>query len=91
MRKTRNMIADKTRGPKGFREFLEEAGLERAPPGEPTYLTAAVGPPRTRAARKYCSVCGDGSNYTCTRCGARYCCIRCYGVHTDTRCLKFIA
>lgn len=91
MRRTRNMLADRSRGPKGFRDYLEEAELDRLPQGVPSYLLAAVGPPQTRSARKFCSVCGDMSNYTCTRCGARYCCIRCYGVHTDTRCLKFIA
>ena len=29
--------------------------------------------------------------YTCTRCGSRYCGRRCHGVHTETRCLKFLA
>jgi len=85
------MIADKTKGPKGFKDWLEEAELDRLPEGQPSYLTAMVGPPRTRSARTLCSVCGDVGSYTCTRCGARYCCMRCYGVHTDTRCLKFIA
>lgn len=54
-------------------DFLEEADLESLPEGEPSYLTAAVGPPRTTAPRKFCSVCGDCSVYTCTRCGSRYC------------------
>ncbi len=91
MRKTRGMIAGTTRGPRGFRDWLEEAELDRLPEGDPSYLTAAVGPPKTRSARALCSVCGDRSSYTCTRCGAKFCCIRCYGVHTDTRCLKFMA
>jgi zinc finger HIT domain-containing protein 1 len=91
MRKTRGMIADKTKGPKGFKDLLEEAELERLPEDQPSYLTAAVGPPRTTSIRKFCSVCGDKSPYICTRCGARYCTIRCYTVHTDTRCLKFMA
>lgn len=55
------------------RDFLEEAELEQLPEGAPSYLTAAVGPPRTAAPRKFCSVCGDLSSYTCTRCGSRYC------------------
>ena len=91
MRKTRGMIADKARGPKGFRDWLDEAALDQLPEGEPSYLTAAVGPPRTRSARPLCSVCGDFCEYTCTRCGSRYCSIRCSTVHTETRCLKFIA
>lgn len=91
MRKTRGMIEAKAKGPKVFRDFLEEAELERLPEGAPSYLTAAVGPPRTAAPRKFCSVCGDLSTYTCTRCGSRYCSRRCHAVHTETRCLKFMA
>ncbi|CAI5956586.1 unnamed protein product [Closterium sp. NIES-65] len=33
------------RTPKTFAELLEEANLETLPPGTPSYLTAAVGPP----------------------------------------------
>lgn len=55
------------------RDYVEEAELERLPEGAPSYLTAVVGPPRTAAPRKFCSVCGDFSTYTCTRCGSRYC------------------
>lgn len=91
MRKTRGMIAEKAKGPKTFRDFLEESELERLPEGTPSYLTAAVGPPRAVAPRKFCSVCGDLSVYTCTRCGSRYCSRRCHAVHTETRCLKFMA
>ncbi|EFN52815.1 hypothetical protein CHLNCDRAFT_138485 [Chlorella variabilis] len=91
MRKTRGMIADKSKGPKAFRDYLEEAELERLPEGTPSYLTAAVGPARTAAPRKFCSVCGDVSTYTCTRCGSRFCSRRCHAVHTETRCLKFTA
>lgn len=91
MRKTRGMIAEKTKGPKVFSDYLEEAQLDRLPEGVPSYLTAAVGPPLTCATRKFCSVCGDMSSYTCTRCGSRYCTRRCHAVHTETRCLKFMA
>lgn len=73
------------------RDYLEEAELERLPEGTPSYLTAAVGPARTAAPRKFCSVCGDVSTYTCTRCGSRFCSRRCHAVHTETRCLKFTA
>lgn len=30
-------------------------------------------------------------SYTCARCGSRYCTRKCYSVHTETRCLKFMA
>lgn len=73
------------------RDFLEEAELEQLPEGAPSYLTAAVAPPKASAPRKFCSVCGDRSTYTCTRCGSRYCGRRCHAVHTETRCLKFMA
>ncbi len=91
MRKTRGMISGTTRGPKGFKDWLEESELDRLPEGEPSYLTAAAGPPKTRSARKLCSVCGVFSNYTCTRCGTKFCSIRCHTVHSETRCLKFMA
>eukprot|EP00887_Chlorella_sp_A99_P002483 scaffold10.g2483.t1 len=91
MRKTRGMLEARARGPRTFRDWLEEAELDRLPPDEPSYLTAGVGPPRTAAPRKFCSVCGDFSGYTCTRCGSRYCTLRCQTVHSETRCLKFMA
>lgn len=39
-------------------------------------------------ARRFCSICGYVSNYTCVKCGQRYCCVACYTTHEDTRCLK---
>lgn len=90
MRKTRGMIADKTRGPKNLRDWIEEAELDELST-EPNYLTAVTGPPKTMAPRKFCSVCGSMSPYTCTRCGSRFCSVRCSIIHTDTRCLKFIS
>ncbi len=39
-----------------------QAGLDKLPPGTPSYLTAAVGPPQTSAPRKFCSVCGNMSS-----------------------------
>ncbi|KXZ55157.1 hypothetical protein GPECTOR_3g305 [Gonium pectorale] len=87
-RKLRNAASDR-RGPKNFARILDEAELDRLPPGKPSYLTAAARPSTTSAARKFCSVCGNTSGYTCARCGSRYCCRKCYTVHTETRCLKF--
>lgn len=77
-------------GPRTFTRLLEESGLESDNSGKPNYLTAAAGPPQHAAPRKFCSVCGSSSTYTCARCGLRYCCKRCYVTHTETRCLKFM-
>ncbi|GFR39715.1 hypothetical protein Agub_g195, partial [Astrephomene gubernaculifera] len=75
-RKLRGVASDR-RGPKTFARLLEEAELDRLPPGKPSYLTAAARPSTTSAARKFCSVCGNTSGYTCARCGSRYCCRKC--------------
>jgi zinc finger HIT domain-containing protein 1 len=88
-RKSRGSVGAKSEEPKTLTEWIEEEGLEELPEYEPTYLTAVARPSRTRAARCFCSICGQSSAYTCTRCGARFCCMKCYVVHTDTRCLKF--
>ncbi|KAL3144050.1 hypothetical protein ABBQ32_003850 [Trebouxia sp. C0010 RCD-2024] len=89
-RKTRGMLADKQKGPKSFAVMLEEAELDQLPPEVPSYLTAAVGPSKTASTRKWCSVCGNFSPYTCPRCGSAFCSKKCYPVHIETRCLKFV-
>ncbi|KAF8057766.1 SWC6 [Scenedesmus sp. PABB004] len=89
-RKTRGALAD-GRAPKSFQRLLEESGLLDAPPGGVNYLSAAAAPSAAYAPRKFCSVCGFLSSYTCARCGSKYCCRKCYTVHTETRCLKFMA
>eukprot|EP00899_Mesostigma_viride_P023689 jgi/Mesvir1/4504/Mv03783-RA.1 len=76
---------------KPFPQLLAEANLQALPAHVPTYLTAAMGPPKATSVRKFCSICGFTAPYTCTRCGARFCCGRCQSVHADTRCLKFLA
>ncbi|KAG2448445.1 hypothetical protein HYH02_006337 [Chlamydomonas schloesseri] len=77
------------RGPKNFARLLDDAELDRLPASKASYLTTAVRPSTTSAMRKFCSVCGNVSGYTCARCGSKYCCRKCYTVHTETRCLKF--
>lgn len=72
-----------------FAILLEESGLYDDNAEEPNYLTAAVGPSSCSVARKFCSVCGNFSKYTCVRCGSLYCCKRCFTTHSETRCLKF--
>ncbi|ESN94005.1 hypothetical protein HELRODRAFT_186049 [Helobdella robusta] len=79
----------KIRFRKNFTTLLEE---EQATVGRDclNYLSAAV-PPSKLPERKFCSVCGFPSNYTCIQCGLRYCCVKCLSTHQDTRCLKWIA
>lgn len=74
---------------KNFTALLEEE-MQHFTEGETNYLTAAV-PPSRYPPRHLCAVCGFPSNYKCVQCGARYCCVKCYGIHKDTRCLKFTA
>lgn len=88
-RKTRGQLACR-KGPKTFVQVLEESTVEKVPPTVPTYFTAAAASP-AGVSRKFCSVCGVFSSYTCARCGAKYCCRKCYTIHVDTRCLKFMA
>eukprot|EP00775_Hariotina_reticulata_P007386 gene7386-7595_t len=89
-RKTRGSLAD-GRAPKSFQRLLEESGMQDEPPSSINYLSAAAGPSVAYVPRKFCSVCGFMSMYTCARCGSRYCSRKCFTVHTETRCLKFMA
>ncbi|GAX84029.1 hypothetical protein CEUSTIGMA_g11453.t1 [Chlamydomonas eustigma] len=88
------------RGPKSFNRLLEDYILDKGaqqgsvqPPSGvgpvPDYLSIAAGPPTIFAPKKLCSVCGNSSMYTCSRCRSKYCSRKCHGVHVETRCLKF--
>lgn len=94
-RKTRGAAAEQESrggsGPRSFAQLVSENSLEEWPPDRPSYLTAASRPPTTCSPRKFCSVCGNFAGYRCVRCSARFCSRKCLGVHTETRCLKFIA
>ncbi|KAK3022294.1 hypothetical protein RJ639_045401, partial [Escallonia herrerae] len=92
-RKTRQAKAleNAKKAPRTFLELLQEANLESLPPHVPSYLRAAVGPPRSTSRRHFCTVCGFTGKYTCVRCGMRFCSVRCQNIHNDTRCLKFVA
>ncbi|CAJ0836144.1 20801_t:CDS:2 [Entrophospora sp. SA101] len=63
--------------------LIEEAGLEELPSDVPNYLTAAVGPSKFPS-RKFCSVCGFLSKYTCRTCGMKYCSLKCLETHKET-------
>ena len=73
-----------------FNQLLEANALDEAPVGIPTYTTIAAGPPSSGAPRKFCSVCGFPSPYTCSRCRMRFCCRKCNQIHSETRCLKML-
>lgn len=92
-RKTRQARAleNAKKASRTFLELLHEANLESLPPHVPSYLRAAVGPPSSSSRRHFCTVCGFTANYTCVQCGMRFCSIRCQTIHSDTRCLKFVA
>ncbi|KAH6791386.1 HIT-type Zinc finger family protein [Perilla frutescens var. frutescens] len=92
-RKTRQAKAleNAKKAPRTFLELLQEANLETLPPHVPSYSRASVGPPSSTARRHFCTVCGFSGSYTCVQCGMRFCSIRCQTIHTDTRCLKFVA
>ena len=88
VRATRGMNERSMKNLRTFNQLLEANELDRAAVGQPTYTSIAAGPPISGAARKFCSVCGFPSPYTCSRCGMRFCSKRCNGVHVETRCLK---
>ncbi|CAG8686117.1 14422_t:CDS:2, partial [Acaulospora morrowiae] len=57
--------------------------IDQLPSDVPTYLTAAAGPSRYPS-RKFCSVCGYLSNYSCKTCGMKYCSVKCLETHEET-------
>lgn len=74
--------------PKPLDRIIFEQGYETNDPAAgPNYLTVRAGP-STIPARRFCSVCGQNSDYNCTRCGQRYCSMRCNAHHKETRCMK---
>ncbi|WIA31353.1 hypothetical protein OEZ86_002254 [Tetradesmus obliquus] len=89
--KRRTRGAGEGRAVKSFQRLVEESGMLDAPAGDVNYLSAAAGPSVFYVPRKFCSVCGFLSSYTCSRCGSKYCSRKCFTVHTETRCLKFMA
>lgn len=81
----------KQRFRKNFAALLEEEQLNCLTSEETASYFTAAAPPSKLPERKFCSVCGSPSNYTCGPCGSRYCSVKCLGTHRDTRCLKWTA
>lgn len=75
---------------KSVATVLEEEDGMQLPPGM-VALSSIVARPSRSAERRFCSICGYQSKYTCLTCAARYCSIPCDQVHQETRCLKFMA
>ncbi|RNA20544.1 zinc finger HIT domain-containing 1 [Brachionus plicatilis] len=74
---------------KNFASLLEEEYLNVR---DKQYNYFSISVPDTKfPKRKFCSVCGFYSNYTCVQCGSRYCSTKCLQTHKDTRCLKWTA
>ncbi|RUS32531.1 hypothetical protein BC938DRAFT_475146 [Jimgerdemannia flammicorona] len=69
---------------KNLNLLIEESKIELLPPTTPTYITAAVAP-SSYPPRKFCTVCGFQSCYSCVRCGMRYCSKKCLETHEETR------
>jgi len=93
-KKGKKLVAEltKTRFRKTFVQLLEESEkrIKEEDPDARTYADI-IAKPSALPPRKFCSVCGLISKYTCVQCHSRYCSIRCLHVHTDTRCLKWTA
>ncbi|XP_057293698.1 zinc finger HIT domain-containing protein 1-like [Hydractinia symbiolongicarpus] len=79
----------KQKAKRSFAALTEELQAE-AKEGVPNYFNAAA-PKSILPERRFCSVCGYLSNYTCPTCGVRYCCAGCLKTHRDTRCMKWTA
>eukprot|EP01080_Neovahlkampfia_damariscottae_P008501 gene8501-325_t len=56
---------------------------------EPLYYRCNA-KPSMFPSRKFCSVCGKISKYTCPNCSLKYCSIKCNNDHKETRCQKFV-
>ena len=70
-------------------EELIQMNNPNTEPIEPLYYRCnskpSIYPPR-----KFCSVCGKTSKYSCPNCGLKYCSIKCNNDHKETRCQKFV-
>ncbi|QPG74229.1 hypothetical protein FOA43_001554 [Brettanomyces nanus] len=45
--------------------------------------------PNISRTKKLCTICGNISWSSCTKCGARVCSVKCMGMHKETRCTNF--
>lgn len=88
-RKAKHGDIFKQKAKRSFQALLEELAAE-GKKDVPVYSTALVGPSQFPE-RRFCSVCGYFSKYTCVTCGTRYCSVNCLKTHKDTRCMKWTA
>ena len=79
----------KHKAKRSFQALIEELNTE-VKDNQPSYLKAVVRSSQFPG-RKFCSVCGFISYYTCITCGVRYCSVSCLKTHQDTRCMKWTA
>ncbi|KAA0195029.1 Zinc finger HIT domain-containing protein 1 [Fasciolopsis buskii] len=68
----------------------EEYQITKGGTTGPCYFTAAA-PPSRLPVRKFCNVCGFKGLYNCVICSIPYCSRKCYEIHSDTRCMKWVA
>ncbi|CAD5229461.1 unnamed protein product [Bursaphelenchus okinawaensis] len=80
----------KTRFRKDFAQLKEEYEKVKNPLDErPTY-DDVLASPSILPARKFCSVCGLFSKYSCFKCGSYFCSMICNDSHSETRCAKWM-
>ncbi|CAD5234327.1 unnamed protein product [Bursaphelenchus xylophilus] len=79
----------KTRFRKDFAHLKEDFDKVKHDLGERRTYDEIVSAPSVIPARKFCSVCGLFSSYTCFKCGSYFCSMVCNDSHAETRCLKW--
>ncbi|THD24149.1 Zinc finger HIT domain-containing protein 1 [Fasciola hepatica] len=90
-KKKRRLTSTRSKTRKTLEILLdEEYQLTKGGTTGPCYFTAAA-PPSRLPVRKFCNVCGFKGLYSCVVCSIPYCSRKCYEIHSDTRCMKWVA
>lgn len=71
-----------------LKKTIKEEGLDNPELEFPNFVKIKMDG-STYPRRKFCSICGNNSNYNCPRCGEKYCSMRCHNIHKEIMCLKF--